>query len=70
MSALEIIQEIDALPPSEMAEVVRYTKDLDQRRPLSPEELNNLAQRMVDAGFTPEGDRLAKELVRGFYGER
>lgn len=69
MTATEIIREIDALPPAELAEVVRHTKQLDQRRPLSGSELTALARRMVEAKDPAEGDRLQEELVKGFYGE-
>ena len=69
MTAAEIIHEIDCLPPAELAEVVRHTKELDKRRPLSGAELTALAQRMVDAGDPAEADRLQEALVKGFYGE-
>ena len=69
MTATEIIHEIDSLPPAELAEVVRYTKELDKRRPLSGAELTELAQRMVDATDPAEADRLQEALVKGFYGE-
>jgi hypothetical protein len=69
MTVSQIIREIDCLPPAELAEVVRHTKQLDKRRPLSPKELGELAQRMVDAEDPAEGDRLQEELVKGFYGE-
>lgn len=69
MTATEIIHEIDCLPPAELAEVVRHTKLLDTRRPLSGAELTELAQRMVDATDPAEADRLQAALVKGFYGE-
>jgi hypothetical protein len=69
MTATEIIREIDALPPAELAVVVRHAKQLDQRRPLSGAELTELARRMVEAGDSPEADRLQEALVKGFYGE-
>jgi hypothetical protein len=69
MTATEIIREIDCLPPAELAEVVRYTKELDKRRPLSGAELTELAQRMVNASDPAEADRLQEALVKGFYGE-
>ena len=69
MTAAEIIHEIDCLPPAELAEVVRHTKELDKRRPLSGPELTALAQRMVDASDPAEADRLQEALVKGFYGE-
>jgi hypothetical protein len=69
MTATEIIREIDALPPAELAVVVRHAKEIDQRRPLSGAELTELARRMVEAGDSAEGDRLQEALVKGFYGE-
>lgn len=70
MTAAEIIREIDGLPPAELAEVVRHTKKLDERRPLSGAELTELAQRMVNASDPAETDRLQEALVKGFYGEK
>ena len=40
-----------------------------EARPLSPEELGSLAQRMVKAKTVEEGDRLEAELVKGFFGD-
>jgi hypothetical protein len=70
MTATQIIHEIDCLPPAELAEVVRYAKQLDTRRPLSGAELTELARRMVDATDPAEADRLQVALVKGFYGEK
>ena len=70
MTATEIIREIDALPPADLAEVVHHTRRLDEVRQLSPEELGELAQRMVDAEDPAEADRLRAALVKGFYGKR
>ena len=39
-----------------------------EARPLTPRELGNLAQKMVEAKTTEEGERLQKELVDGFFG--
>jgi hypothetical protein len=39
-----------------------------EARPLTPRELGNLAQKMVEAKTSEEGDRLQKELVNGFFG--
>ncbi|MDP1588042.1 MAG: hypothetical protein Q8M07_09880 [Prosthecobacter sp.] len=69
MTATQLIYEIDCLPPAELAKVVRHTKELDKRRPLSGAELTELAQRMVDAADPAEADRLQEELIKGFYGE-
>ena len=40
-----------------------------EARPLSPEALGALAERMVKAKTVEEGDRLEAELVKGFYGD-
>lgn len=40
-----------------------------EARPLTPSELGKLAEKMVAAKTAAEGDRLEKELVRGFYGD-
>ena len=70
MTAIQIIREIDSLPPPELAKVVRHAKELDKRRPLSGAELTELARRMVAATDPAEADRLQEALVKGFYGER
>ena len=49
------------------ARALGYTVKLEAR-PLTPRELGNLAQKMVDAKTTNEGDRRQKELVNGFFG--
>ena len=69
MTAAEIIHEIDCLPPAELAEVVRHTKQFDKRRPLSGADLGVLAQQMVDATDPAEVERLKAEIIKGFYGD-
>jgi hypothetical protein len=49
------------------ARALGYTVKLEAR-PLTPRELGNLAQKMVDAKTSAEGDRLQEELVNGFFG--
>ena len=49
------------------ARALGYTVKLEAR-PLTPRELGNLAQKMVDAKTPEEGDRLKEELVNGFFG--
>ena len=49
------------------ARALGYTVKLETR-PLTPRELVNLAQKMVEAKTTEEGERLQKELVDGFFG--
>ena len=69
MTASQLIHEIDCLPPSELAKVVRHTKELDKRRQLSGAELGDLAQQMVEATDPSEVERLKEAIVKGFYGE-
>ena len=69
MTAAQIIQEIDSLPPAERAEVVRYAKGLEPGRQLSGQELGVLAQQMVDATDPAEAERLKTEIIKGFYGD-
>ena len=49
------------------ARALGYTVKLEAR-PLTPRELGNLAQKMVDAKTREEGDHLQEELVNGFFG--
>jgi hypothetical protein len=49
------------------ARALGYTVKLEAR-PLTPRELGNLAQKMVDAKTPEEGDRFQEELVNGFFG--
>jgi len=58
-----------SLPPAELAGVVRHTKELDKRHPLSGTELTELAQRMVDATDPAEVERLQAGIIKGFYGD-
>ena len=70
MTASEIIREIDALPPAELAVVVRHTKELEITRQLSPEELGVLVDQYVEATDPAEVERLNQQITQGFYGHR
>jgi hypothetical protein len=48
--------------------VIEFARQVAEKGPLSPEELGELAQRMVEAKDPAEADRLQQEIVRGFYG--
>ena len=50
------------------AKALGFTMKLEAR-PMNPEELGAVAQRMVNAKTTEEGDRLEAELVKGFFGD-
>jgi hypothetical protein len=70
MTATEIIREIDARPPAELAMVVRHAKELDESRQLSPEELGVLVDQFVEATDRAEVERLREGITDGFYGRR
>ena len=70
MTAVEIIEEIKRLPREEQTRVIEFARQVAENRPLSPEELGQLAKRMVEAKDAAEADRLQEEIVRGFYGSR
>lgn len=68
MSAAQIIEAIKQLPPTEQAQVIRFARELDSERQLSPEELEALGRRLAGTTDPAEGKRLTEDLVRGFYG--
>ena len=68
MTAVEIIEEIKKLPREEQSQVIEFARHVGESQPLSPEELGELAKRMVETRDPAEADRLQKEIVRGFYG--
>jgi hypothetical protein len=68
MTAVEIIEEIKRLPREEQSRVIEFARQAGAGRPLGPEELWDLAKRMVEAKDPAEADRLQEEIVRGFYG--
>ena len=70
MTAVEIIEEIKRLPRDEQNRVIEFARQAGESRPLSPEELGQLAKRMVEAQDPAEADRLQEEIARGFYGGR
>ena len=68
MTALEIIEAIKRLPSQEQSRVIEFARKAGESRLLSPEELGQLAKRMVEAKEPAEADRLQEEIKRGFYG--
>ncbi len=68
MTAMEIIDEIKRLPREEQNRVIDFLRKADEVRPLTPDELGELAKEMVEAKDPAEADRLQAEIVRGFYG--
>jgi hypothetical protein len=68
MTAVQIIEEIKRLPREEQTRVVEFARQVGDSRPLAPEELGQLAKRMVEAENPAEADRLQEQIERGFYG--
>ena len=68
MTAVEIIEEIKRLPMDEQTKVIEFARKTGEDRRLSPDELGQLARRMVEAKDPAEADRLQEQIVRGFYG--
>lgn len=69
MTAIQIMHEIECLPPAEQEKVVRFARQLPATQPLSGDELTKLAQRMVDASDPATAERLKADLIKGFYGD-
>jgi len=69
MTGAEIIEEIKRLPVEERAKVLAFTRSVTDNQLLTPEELGELANRMVETRDPAEADRLKEKIVRGFYGD-
>jgi hypothetical protein len=70
MTAVEIIEEIKRLPRAEQNRVIDYVRKAGEVRPLTPDELGELAKEMVETKDPAEADGLQAEIVRGFYGRK
>jgi len=68
MTGIEVIEEIKRLPREEQIQVLAFARQLVENQPLTPEELGELANRMVNTQDSVEADRLQEKIVRGFYG--
>ncbi len=68
MTAVEVIEEFKRLPKNEQAKVLEFTRQVEESRRLSPEELGALARRLAETPDSAEAARLQEKLVRGFYG--
>jgi hypothetical protein len=68
MTSVEIIEEIKRLPRVEQDRVLDFVRKTGSLRPLTPDELGELAREMAAANNPAEADRLQTEIVRGFYG--
>ena len=70
MNGDEVRRAINSLSVEERRRLQEFVREASECRRLTPEELGELAQRMVDAKDPAEGDRLQEELIRGFYGRK
>jgi hypothetical protein len=70
MTAVEIIEEIKRLPREEQSRVIEFARRAGEGRLLTPEELGELAKRMVETKDSAEADRLQEQIERGFYGSQ
>jgi hypothetical protein len=68
MTANQVIHELEALPPEEQAEVIRFAYRLDAGRQLTVRELSSLAEKMVSTSDLAEAALVRDAIVRGFYG--
>jgi fructose 1,6-bisphosphatase len=69
MTAAEVIDELDELPPEEQKKVIQHAFELARRRQLSADELGELAGRLASTDDPAEIIRLRSAMTRGFYGE-
>lgn len=69
MNAVQIIEEIQQLPPEEKARVMGFVRALDRPRKLSSEDLNKLAEKLVVARTEEDAATLKEQITAGFYGE-
>jgi len=70
MTSVEIIEEIKRLPRAEQDRVIDFVRQAGVIRPLTPDELGQLAKEMAETKDPAEADRLQSEIIRGFYGGR
>ena len=70
MTASQVIHELEALPPDEQAEVIRFAYRLDAGRQLTGPELSSLAEKMVHTSDLAEAALVRDTIIRGFYGAK
>ncbi|MGV3755784.1 MAG: hypothetical protein ACO1QS_10420 [Verrucomicrobiota bacterium] len=68
MSSGAIIEEIKQLSPDEQVEVIQFVIQLAKQRPLTANELTELARQMVESNDPAEVERLKTAIGQGFYG--
>ena len=69
MTAEAIIEEIKDLAPEQQTKVIQFAIELAQSKQLNPDELVELAKKLIDSEDPAEKLRLRSAFNRGFYGE-
>jgi hypothetical protein len=70
VTTVQIIREIERLPPKDKAEILRVLlRSQEKNGKLSPDELVALADQMVATPDPEEADRLEAKILAGFYGK-
>jgi hypothetical protein len=69
VSAAEIIEQINRLPPEEREKVRNFARERLDDGQLPSEQIGVLVQKMIDANDPAEAKRIEDEIVRGFYGK-
>ena len=67
MTGLEMIEEIKRLPREERLKVIEYARRAENEQ-LSPEQLESVLHKMVEATDAEAKAKLKEEFMRGFYG--
>lgn len=69
MTATQIIQEIDCLPPTEVEKIVTHANErLEELRQISPAALGVLLDQFIEATDLNQVEQLRLEITKGFYG--
>ncbi len=69
MDAVEIIDEIKHLPPSEQARVAHFVRHLDAARPWTGPELSEAAAAMAAESDPTKARASWERIAAGFYGQ-
>ena len=68
MTSAEIIEQIQNLPPDELAEVASFVRALRDRPLMNGKELTDLAEQLGDESDPEKTADLKRRIAAGFYG--
>lgn len=69
MTGADVIDQIKRLPHEERAKVIEYVQQADPLL-LNPDELGEIARRMIETPDEAEAASLRDQFMRGFYGSK